>query len=101
MANITAQPAFSYNGIPSIDALWNSSPLVVAASSSLVILCTSYIYKLAFTARSDDKTIHALGGFSIANAWRFFTKRGDFLRANFEKGHELYSFKVLQVSRSF
>lgn len=90
----------SANAFPTADALWNASPLALAASSLLIIFGTSYVYKLA-AASENQKTIHAIGGFPIANAWRFFAKRGDFLRTNFEKGHELFSFKVLHVSVAF
>ncbi|KZP14162.1 cytochrome P450 [Athelia psychrophila] len=71
MANFTA----SFDEFPSSESLW----LNVAAFSS-----------------SDKTKVEALSGFPIANAWRFFNKRWDFLQSNFDKGHELFSFKVLQ-----
>lgn len=65
-------------------------------SSLLLVLYTSYAY--LFSGNNTNK-IPELGGLSIVNAWSFFNRRYDFLRSNFDKtGHELFSFKFLQVS---
>jgi hypothetical protein len=74
----------------------SSGILAVAGFSLLLVLSTSYG---CFFASVSDAKIHQLGGFSIINAWTFFIKRYDFLRTNFDKtGHNLFSFRVVQVS---
>ena len=77
---------------------WMPSPtLLVAMSSLLLVISTSYAY--LFLSANDPKKIHQLGGFSFTNAWAFFNKRHDFLRSNRNKtGHDLFSFNVFQVS---
>jgi sterol 14-demethylase len=65
-------------------------------SSLLLVLYASYAY---FFSGNNTNKIPELGGLSIVNAWSFFNRRYDFLRSNFDKiGHELFSFKILQVS---
>jgi hypothetical protein len=94
MLNDIVNPGF---GHLEFNSPWTSSVILLAAASSvLLILSTFYAYLF-----SDSKAnkIHELRGFSILNAWAFFNKRYDFLRSNFDKtGHDLFSFKVLQVS---
>ncbi|KZP30145.1 cytochrome P450 [Athelia psychrophila] len=67
--------------------------LLAAASGFLVIFYTHRIYK---SSSVDDTEIYALGGLPLTNTWAFFNKRYDFLRSNFERGHEMFSFKVMQ-----
>ena len=74
---------------------WAASPVILAATSTfLLIVGTIYFYK----AGNDPTKIPQLGGFSITNAWTFFTKRYEFLAANHARGYEMFSFNVLQVS---
>ncbi|KZP26907.1 cytochrome P450 [Athelia psychrophila] len=73
---------------------WLASPVFLAAASGfLLILYTHRLYKASFV---DNTKITALGGLSVTNAWSFFNKRYDFLRSNFERGHKMFSFKILQ-----
>ena len=68
-----------------------------AISSFLLVAVSSYAY--FFSSGKNPNKIHQLGSISVINAWAFFNKRYDFLRSNFDKtGHDLFSFKVLQVS---
>ena len=77
----------------------SSAIFLAVMTSFLLVISTSYAYPIFFA--NDTKKIHQLGGFSIVNAWSFFSKRYDFLRSNREKtGHALFSFKVFQVSIS-
>jgi hypothetical protein len=70
----------------------------LAAVSSLLLFLSTWYSWLYFSASGSNK-IHRLGGFSIVNAWTFFNKRYDFLRLNRDKtGHDLFSFKLFQVS---
>lgn len=51
------------------------------------------------SSSSDDTKTHNLGGFYLFIAWKFFSKRYDFMRENFKKtGLKMFRFRLLQVS---
>ena len=76
-------------------AQWIAPSVMLAVASGLLVIAgTTYFFK----TDSDPTKIPQLGGFSIANAWTFFTKRYEFLAANHAKGYAMFSFNVLQVS---
>lgn len=71
----------------------NVSLVAVVTAASFLVLSTSL-----FKRHSKDPRIHYLTGFNIVHAWRFFTKRYDFLSGNFKKtGKKFFEFYVLQV----
>ena len=77
---------------------WLPSQVSLGTVSSLLLVLCALAYAYLFSGNNKNK-IPELGGLSIVNAWSFFNRRYDFLRSNFDKtGHELFSFKVLQVS---
>ncbi|KAF7974039.1 hypothetical protein HWV62_13571 [Athelia sp. TMB] len=72
---------------------WAASPVILAMTSAFLLIAgTIHSYK----ASNDPAKIPQLGGFSITNAWTFFTKRYEFLAANHARGYEMFSFNVLQ-----
>lgn len=88
---------FSSGDFASIPAFenWDSNVSLAAAvtAATFLVLSTSL-----FKRPSKDPKIHYISGFSIVHAWRFFTKRFDFLSGNFKKtGKNFFEFYVLQV----
>jgi hypothetical protein len=88
---------FSSGDFASIRAFtkWDSNVSLAAAvtAATFLVLSTSL-----FKRPSKDPKIHYLSGFNIVHAWRFFTKRFDFLSGNFKKtGKNFFEFYVLQV----
>ncbi|KAF7984627.1 hypothetical protein HWV62_12849 [Athelia sp. TMB] len=82
-----------HSSLSNAGSQWTVSPAMLAvASASALIVGTTYFLK----AGSDPTRIPQLGGFSIANAWVFFSKRYEFLVANHARGYEMFSFNVLQ-----
>jgi hypothetical protein len=64
---------------------------------SIGLLASLLLYR-HLTPRDDKGGIRKLGGFPIFTAWTFFTKRYDFIRANFESDPSPhFKFNVLQV----
>jgi hypothetical protein len=85
------------SGLAQFESYLPWTPHFTLAAVLVGLLGTFYAY--FFSSDNDANKIHALGGFSVFNAWMFFNKRYDFLRSNFNKtGHDLFSFKVLHVS---
>ena len=78
---------------------------VVSSFSYLGIgmLTTLFIYRYLIGVPKDEKgAIRKLGGFPIFTAWTFFTKRHDFIWANFESDPSPhFKFNVLHVKFSF
>lgn len=76
-------------------AKWDSNVSFAAAVTAATFLVLS---ASLFKRPSNDPRIHYLSGFNIVHAWRFFTKRFDFLSGNFKKtGKNFFEFYVLQV----
>jgi hypothetical protein len=74
---------------------WDSNVSLAAAVTAVTFLVLS---TSLFKRPSKDPKIHYLSGFNIVHAWRFFTKRFDFLSGNFKKtGKNFFEFYVLQV----
>lgn len=71
--------------------------LKAVATGAAVSVLSSILYSL-LQGPSRKGGIPDLGGVSILTAWPFFSRRFDFLRANFKKiGEPFFRFKVLQV----
>ena len=61
------------------------------------LLATFFLYRY-LAARNEKGSIRKLRGFSVFTAWTFFTKRYDFIWANFESDPSPhFKFNVLQV----
>lgn len=78
---------------------WQQFPVGLTAVGAVAFaLFTLWVFPALLPAKEGD--IHTLGGLSILTAWPFFSKRYDFLRANFQKtGQDLFKFHILQVRR--
>ena len=59
------------------------------------LLATLFLYQ-SLAPRHEKGGIRKLGGLPLATAWAFFTKRYDFIWANFGSDPH-FKFKVLQV----
>jgi|ERR1700678_4275510 hypothetical protein len=65
--------------------------------TAIIIALSIVILSATFGSASDDK-IQNMGVFYLITAWRFFSKRYDFLREHFEKtGAKMFRFRLLQV----
>ena len=70
--------------------------LSIASYIGVGLLVTLYLYR--YLTPKEKGAIRQLGGLSILSAWAFFTKRYDFIWANF--GRDLhFRFNVLHVGR--
>ena len=82
--------------------LWAQNKEFDALSSfsylGIVLLTTLFLYR--YLIPKDEKgAIRKLGGFPIFTAWTFFSKRHDFIWANFESDPSPhFKFNVLHVS---
>jgi hypothetical protein len=74
---------------------------ILTYASSAVLAFIAYLVYTALSP-SNKGSIRQLGGFPVLTAWTFFTKRYDFIWANFAKNSSLhFKFQVLQVCMPF
>lgn len=72
-----------------------NTPLISAIAAVLIVL----VLIALFPRGSEEGAVYDIGGIPAINAWKFFTKRYDFIQRNFGKsGGKIFLFKVLQVS---
>ncbi|KAG6827320.1 hypothetical protein H0H92_012228 [Tricholoma furcatifolium] len=82
---------------PALQLLSSSPMLALCAAFALVILTTASLKRFFLLSRPQN--IHDLSGISFLTAWPFFTKRYDFMWANFKKtGAKMFRFRVLHHS---
>lgn len=72
------------------------SPLLIPVS----LIAAALFAFLIYGGGSQAEGIPSLGGFPLITAWRFFSKRHDFMLEGFSRtGKEFFQFKILQVSK--
>lgn len=90
-----------YTSIPLLQNLHTQSKefdVLTSVSYLGVGLLTLFLYRFLSPSQKDGKgAIRKLGGFSLFSAWAFFTKRHDFIWANFGNDTH-FKFNVLHVS---
>lgn len=71
----------------------HDTPFLVILAAFLV-----YVLSLVLLRGSSDGHIIDLGGFPVTTAWKFFSKRHEFMVSNLKKAGGLpFRFRVLQV----
>ena len=88
---------FSSGNLAAIRAVskWDSNVSLAAVVTAATVMVLS---ASLFKRPSRDPKIHYLSGLNIVHAWRFFTRRFDFLSGNFKNtGKKFFEFYVLQV----